>query len=129
LESFNKHYRNNATEVGIHSRDMSEYSSIPQQQEIQEKVTGQINHAIDATSQKLNQLAEKIENTSQDSRSSVGQTVHKVADQVRRGADTLQATSAEELGEQMQRMVRERPLTSLGIAFSVGFLLSQLLKR
>jgi ElaB/YqjD/DUF883 family membrane-anchored ribosome-binding protein len=133
MEDFNKHYRENAPAVGLDSRDNSEqsgeHSTVPQPQEIQEKLTGQINHAINDTSQKLNQLADKIENTGQDSSTSVGQAAHKVADQVRRSADTLQSTSAEQLGEQIQQIIRERPLISIGVAFGVGFLISQLLKR
>jgi ElaB/YqjD/DUF883 family membrane-anchored ribosome-binding protein len=133
MESFNKNYRENDPNVCVDSRDNSEqsneHSTFPQQQEIQEKLTGQINHAINDTSQKLNQLAEKIESSGQDSSTTVGQTAQKVAEQVRRGADTLQSTSAEQLGEQIQKTIRERPLTSIGIAVGVGFLISQLLKR
>jgi ElaB/YqjD/DUF883 family membrane-anchored ribosome-binding protein len=132
-ESFNKNYQDNTPDTGAEFRDNSEqlgeHSTIPQPQEIQEKLSGQINQAIDGTSEKLNQLAEKIESTGYDSSTSVGQTAHKVADQVRRGADTLQSTSAEKLGEQMQETIRERPLISIGVALGVGFLISQLLKR
>lgn len=132
-ESPNQNYQNNASAVDTGCSDkgeqLGEHSTIPQPQEIQEKLTGQINQAIDGTSEKLNQLAEKIEGTGQGSGSSVGQTAHKVADQVRRGADTLQSTSAEELGEQMQQTIRERPLISIGVALGVGFLISQLLKK
>jgi ElaB/YqjD/DUF883 family membrane-anchored ribosome-binding protein len=133
MESFNKNYRDSDPVVEVNSHDnseqSSEHSTIPQSQEIQEKLTGQINHAISDTSEKLNQLAEKIETTGQDSSTSVGQTAQKVAEQVRRGADTLQSTSAEKLGEQVQQTIRERPLTSISIALGVGFVISQLLKR
>jgi ElaB/YqjD/DUF883 family membrane-anchored ribosome-binding protein len=133
MESFNKNYRDDTPGVGVDSHDMSEQSgehpTLPNQQEIQEKVTGQINQAIDTTSEKLNQLADKMENSGQAGSTSVGKTVHKVADQVRRGADTLESTSAEKLGEQVQDAIRDRPLTSISIALGVGFLLSQLFKR
>ena len=133
MESFNKNYRNNDSGVGVDSHDNSEqseaHSTVSQPQEIQEKLTGQINHAISGTSEKLSQLAEKIESTGSDSSTSVGQAAHKVAEQVRRSADTLQSTSAEQLGEQIQQTIRERPLTSISIALGVGFVLSQLLKR
>jgi ElaB/YqjD/DUF883 family membrane-anchored ribosome-binding protein len=129
MESFNKNYLDNAPDSSVDSRENGEHATIPPSQEIQEKLTGQINHAIDGTSEKLNQLAEKIEGSGQDSSTSVGQTAHKVAEQVRRGADTLHSTSAEQLGEQMQQTIRERPLISIGVALGVGFLISQLLKR
>ncbi len=131
--SLNQNYQHNASAVDTGSSDngeqLGEHSTIPQPQEIQEKLTGQINQAIDGTSEKLNQLAEKIEGAGQGTGSSVGQTTHKVADQVRRGADTLQSTSAEKLGDQMQETIRERPLISIGVALGVGFLISQMLKR
>jgi ElaB/YqjD/DUF883 family membrane-anchored ribosome-binding protein len=131
--SFNKSYGDSAADTGTYSHDaneqLGESSTMSKPQEIQEKVTGQINQAIDTTSDKLNQLADKLEDSGQSSSTAVGKTVHKVADQVRRGADTLESTSAEKLGKQMQDAIRDRPLTSISISLGVGFLISQLFKR
>ncbi len=113
----------------VYSQDAAENSTSSQQHEMQEKITGQIDHALEGTSEKLNQLAEKIESTGHGSSESVDRTAQKVAEQVRRGADTLQSTSAEQLGEQIDQAVRKQPLLSMSIAFGAGFVISQLLKR
>jgi ElaB/YqjD/DUF883 family membrane-anchored ribosome-binding protein len=105
-----------------------QYDTQPQH-DTQQKIADHIDSAIEGTSEKLNQLAEKIESTGHGSSSSVDQTAQKVAEQVRRGADTLQSTSAEKLGEEIQQTIRNHPLLSMAIAFGVGFVTSQLLKR
>lgn len=105
--------------------DNAEQSKDSRQSQAKEKLDG----ALNDTSDKLRNLAQKVEDYGRGASENVGQATEKVSEQLNRGAQALQGTSVDRLLEQFQDVIKRQPLTSIGIALGVGYFLSRIAKR
>lgn len=97
------------------------------QSENLQQVKGRIDDVIDGTASKLHTVADKLENYGEPG-TQVGRLSSGVVGTIRRGAEYLESTDTDELGEQFKKQIRKQPLLSVGGAFVVGFLLARLIK-
>ncbi|MBW4699077.1 MAG: hypothetical protein KME03_14490 [Aphanocapsa lilacina HA4352-LM1] len=92
------------------------------------QVKERIDEALHQTAGKLHDLAQKLEGYGE-SGSQTGKVTEKVAGGLHRGAEYLEKTNVDDLGNQLTETIRKQPLASLGIAFGVGFVIARLLRR
>jgi vacuolar-type H+-ATPase subunit H len=92
-----------------------------------EKATDTANSAMNSTASSMQTLAQTVRENAPSGK--VGEYAHTTATALEKGADYLQHTNVDDVRNDLEALIRRRPVESLLVGLGIGFLLARAFRR